>query len=238
MATKIRLQRHGKKGNPYYYIVAADSRVKRDGKYIERLGDYDPNTNPAIINIDFDRALYWVKTGAQPTDTARAILSYKGIMMKNHLDKGVLKGAHTQAQADAKFEKWVAEKSNKIEGKVDTLKKAEGAEAAKRLAAEKEVNEKRLLAEFQAKEAELHAAAEAAAAPAPVEEAAETATDVVEELVETVEEVVEAVTEKAEEVAEKAEEVVEEVAEKVTEASTEESSKEETPAAEEEKKEG
>ncbi len=237
MATKIRLQRHGKKGNPYYYIVAADSRVKRDGKYIERLGDYDPNTNPAIINIHFDRALYWVKTGAQPTDTARAILSYKGIMMKNHLDKGVLKGAHTQAQADAKFEKWVAEKSNKIEGKVDTLKKAEGAEAAKRLAAEKEVNEKRL-AEFQAKEAELHAAAEAAAAPAPVEEAAETATDVVEELVETVEEVVEAVTEKAEEVAEKAEEVVEEVAEKVTEASTEESSKEETPAAEEEKKEG
>ena len=230
MATKIRLQRHGKKGNPYYYIVAADSRVKRDGKYIERLGDYDPNTNPAIINIDFDRALYWVKTGAQPTDTARAILSYKGIMMKNHLDKGVLKGAHTQAQADAKFEKWVAEKSNKIEGKVDTLKKAEGAEAAKRLAAEKEVNEKRL-AEFQAKEAELHAAAEAAAAPAPVEEAAETATDVVEEVVETVEEVVEAVTEKAEE-------VVEEVAEKVTEASTEESSKEETPAAEEEKKEG
>ncbi|MAZ37764.1 MAG: 30S ribosomal protein S16 [Crocinitomicaceae bacterium] len=226
MATKIRLQRHGKKGNPYYYIVAADSRVKRDGKYIERLGDYDPNTNPAIINIDFDRALYWVKTGAQPTDTARAILSYKGIMMKNHLDKGVLKGAHTQAQADAKFEKWVAEKSNKIEGKVDTLKKAEGAEAAKRLAAEKEVNEKRL-AEFQAKEAELHAAAEAAAAPAPVEEAAETATDVVEEVVETVEEVVEAVTEKAEE-----------VAEKVTEASTEESSKEETPAAEEEKKEG
>lgn len=237
MATKIRLQRHGKKGNPYYYIVAADSRVKRDGKYIERLGDYDPNTNPAIINIHFDRALYWVKTGAQPTDTARAILSYKGIMMKNHLDKGVLKGAHTQAQADAKFEKWVAEKSNKIEGKVDTLKKAEGAEAAKRLAAEKEVNEKRL-AEFQAKEAELHAAAEAAAAPAPVEEAAETATDVVEEVVETVEEVVEAVTEKAEEVAEKAEEVVEEVAEKVTEASTEESSKEETPAAEEEKKEG
>ena len=226
MATKIRLQRHGKKGNPYYYIVAADSRVKRDGKYIERLGDYDPNTNPAIINIHFDRALYWVKTGAQPTDTARAILSYKGIMMKNHLDKGVLKGAHTQAQADAKFEKWVAEKSNKIEGKVDTLKKAEGAEAAKRLAAEKEVNEKRL-AEFQAKEAELHAAAEAAAAPASVEEAAETATDVVEELVETVEEVVEAVTEKAEE-----------VAEKVTEASTEESSKEETPAAEEEKKEG
>jgi len=237
MATKIRLQRHGKKGNPYYYIVAADSRVKRDGKYIERLGDYDPNTNPAIINIHFDRALYWVKTGAQPTDTARAILSYKGIMMKNHLDKGVLKGAHTQAQADAKFEKWVAEKSNKIEGKVDTLKKAEGAEAAKRLAAEKEVNEKRL-AEFQAKEAELHAAAEAAAAPAPVEEAAETATDGVEEVVETVEEVVEAVTEKAEEVAEKAEEVVEEVAEKVTEASTEESSKEETPAAEEEKKEG
>ena len=99
MATKIRLQRHGKKGTPYYYIVAADSRVKRDGKYIERLGDYDPNTNPAIINIDFDRALYWVKTGAQPTDTARAILSYKGIMMKNHLDKGVLKGAHTSSSS-------------------------------------------------------------------------------------------------------------------------------------------
>ncbi len=199
MATKIRLQRHGKKGKPYYYIVAADSRVKRDGKYIERLGDYNPNENPAIINIDFERTLHWVKTGAQPTDTARAILSYKGVMMKNHLDKGVLKGAHTQAEADAKFVKWEADKTGKIEGKIEGLKKAEGAEAAKKLAAEKEVNDKRL-AEFQAKEAALHAAAVAAAAPVEViaeivEEAVVEATDTV---VETAEEVVEVVAEKVE----------------------------------------
>lgn len=191
MATKIRLQRHGKKGKPYYYIVAADSRVKRDGKYIERLGDYNPNVNPAIINIDFERALHWVKTGAQPTDTARAILSYKGIMMKNHLDKGVLKGAHTQAQADAKFKTWEADKTGKIEGKIEDLKKAEGAETAKKLAAEKEVNDKRL-AEFQAKEAELHAAAVAAAAPVEViEETAEAVVETAEEKVEEVAAVVE-----------------------------------------------
>lgn len=214
MATKIRLQRHGKKRNAYYYIVAADSRVKRDGKYIERLGDYNPNTNPATINIDFERALHWVKAGAQPTDTARAILSYKGIMMKNHLDKGVAKGAHTQAQADAKFEKWLNEKSAKIEGKIEGLEKSKADADAKRLAAEKEVNEKRM-ADIQAKEAELHAAAEAENKENSVEEVAE---DVAEAASEAVETVVEKVEEVAEKVADKVEEATEAVAEKVEEA--------------------
>lgn len=205
MATKIRLQRHGKKRNAYYYIVAADSRVKRDGRYIERLGDYNPNTNPATINVDFDRALHWVKAGAQPTDTARAILSYKGVMMKNHLDKGVLKGAHSQDQADAKFEKWMAEKTAKIEGKIEGLQKSQADADAKRLAAEKEVNEKRM-ADIAAKEAELHAAAEAENA---VEEATETVAEAAEEVAEaaaeTAETVVEAVEDAAEAVAEKVE---------------------------------
>lgn len=228
MATKIRLQRHGKKRNAYYYIVAIDSRVKRDGKYIERLGDYNPNTNPATINVDFDRALYWVKAGAQPTDTARAILSYKGIMMKNHLDKGVLKGAHTQAQADAKFEKWMTEKASKVESKIEGLKKSKDSEDAKRLAAEKEVNEKRL-ADIQAKEAEIHAAAEAenaATEEAPTEEAG-----VVEQVAEAVAETVEAAEEVVEAVAEKVEEVVAEKVEETT------ATTEEAPANEEEKKE-
>lgn len=226
MATKVRLQRHGKKGKPYYYIVATDSRVKRDGKYIERLGDYNPNTNPATINLDFERALYWVKAGAQPTDTARAILSYKGVMMKNHLDKGVLKGAHTQAQADKKFEKWMDEKANKIDSKVEGLKKTEEAAAAKKLAAEKEVNEKRI-ADIQAKEAELHAAAEAENAPAEEASAESAVEEVVEAVTETVEETVEAVKETVEEVVEAVEEKVEEVKAEVTETPAEETPTEE-----------
>ena len=138
MATKIRLQRHGKKGKPYYYIVAADSRVKRDGKYIERLGDYNPNENPAIINIDFGRTLHWVKTGAQPTDTARAILSYKGALLKKHLAGGVKKGALTEEQAEEKFNAWMEEKEGKVDAKKDSLTKAQEAEKAKALEAEKE----------------------------------------------------------------------------------------------------
>ena len=110
MPTKIRLQRHGKKGKPFYQIVAADARAKRDGKFIEKLGIYNPNTNPATIEIDFEKTLQWVKSGAQPTDTMRAILSYKGVLYKDHLDRGVAKGAHTQEQADAKFEQWLNEK--------------------------------------------------------------------------------------------------------------------------------
>ena len=115
MATKIRLQRHGKKGKAFYHIVAADSRAKRDGRFIEKLGTYNPNTNPATINIDFDRTLNWVKDGAEMTDTARSILSYKGVLYKNHLIKGVLKGALTEEQVEEKFSNWIEEKSKKIE---------------------------------------------------------------------------------------------------------------------------
>lgn len=140
MATKIRLQRHGKKRYPFYHIVVADSRAKRDGKFIEKIGTYNPNTNPATIDMDFERALHWVKTGATPTDTARAILSYKGVLLKNHLDKGVLKGALSEKDAEKKFEAWVNDKSSKIEGKIDSLSKAKDEAKAKALEAEKEVN--------------------------------------------------------------------------------------------------
>ena len=117
MAVKIRLARHGKKGAPIYHIVAADSRAPRDGKFIEKLGVYNPNTNPATIDLKFDRALDWLLKGAQPTDTCRAILSYKGVLYKKHLLGGVAKGAFSEADAEAKFNKWVGEKENKIAAK-------------------------------------------------------------------------------------------------------------------------
>lgn len=143
MATKLRLQRHGKKGKPFYHIVAADVRSKRDGKFIEKVGTYNPNTNPATIDVDFERALYWVGVGAQPTDTCRAILSYKGVLYKNHLNKGVAKGALTQEAADKKFESWLADKDAKIQSKIDGLGKAAADKAAAQLAAEKEQNQER-----------------------------------------------------------------------------------------------
>ena len=113
MPTKIRLQRHGKKRYAYYHVVVADARAPRDGKFIEKLGTYNPNENPARIDISFDRSLHWVKEGAQPTDTVRALLSYKGVMHKDHLDRGVTKGALTQDQADKKFDTWMKEKQAK-----------------------------------------------------------------------------------------------------------------------------
>ena len=150
MATRIRLQRHGRKGKPFFHVVAADQRAKRDGRFIEKLGTYNPNTNPATIEIDFDKTLDWVMKGAQPTDTARALLSYKGIMYKKHLLGGVAKGAFTEAEADKKFEAWLEEKAGKIQGKADQLAKDANADAAKRLAAEKVKNEK-IAAEVAAK---------------------------------------------------------------------------------------
>ena len=175
MPTKIRLQRHGKKRYAYYHVVVADARAPRDGKFIEKLGTYNPNNNPASIDIDFDRCLHWVKVGAQPTDTCRALLSYKGVMHKDHLDRGVLKGAMTQEQADKKFDAWLKEKENKIAGKVDNLAKAAADAEKARLAAEEEANKKKA-AEVLAKTSAL--AAEAAAAEAPaVEEGAEAATE-------------------------------------------------------------
>ena len=173
MAVRIRLQRHGKKGRPFYHIVIADGRSKRDGRYIERIGSYNPNINPAIIDLDFDRALHWVKVGAEPSDTMRAVLSYKGVLMKNHLDRGVIKGAMTQDQAEAKFAKWLDEKENKISSKTDNLKKAEDAARKKAFDIESETLAKRQALQNEAAEAAAAAAA-AAAAPAPevVEEAA------------------------------------------------------------------
>jgi small subunit ribosomal protein S16 len=146
MPVKIRLQRHGKKGKPFYWIVAADARTKRDGKYLEKLGTYNPNTNPAQINLDVDGSVQWLQNGAQPTDTARAILSYKGVMMKNHLAGGVRKGALTQEQADAKFNAWLEGKGNAVEAKKATLADAKGKLKAEALAAEKAVNAARIAA--------------------------------------------------------------------------------------------
>jgi small subunit ribosomal protein S16 len=143
MATKIRLQRHGKKGKPFYHMVIADARAKRDGKFIEKIGSYNPNTNPATIDVSFDRAMYWIGVGAQPTDTARAILHYTGVMYKNHLVKGVAKGALTEDQVESKFNEWSAAKEAKIQAKRDNLSKAQEDALAKRLAAEADVNSAR-----------------------------------------------------------------------------------------------
>ncbi len=146
MPVKIRLQRHGKKGKPYYWIVAADARAKRDGKYLEKLGAYNPNTNPATIDLNVDGAVKWLQNGAQPTDTAKNLLSYKGALLKNHLAGGVRKGALTEEQAEAKFNAWLEEKSGKVDAKKDNLAKAEADEKAKALAAEKATNEARIAA--------------------------------------------------------------------------------------------
>ncbi|GAA4100229.1 30S ribosomal protein S16 [Mucilaginibacter panaciglaebae] len=140
MATKIRLQRHGKKGKPFYYIVVADSRAPRDGRFIERLGSYNPNTNPATIDINFDKTFTWVDNGAQPTDTCRAILSYKGVLYKKHLQGGVKKGALTQEQADAKFTAWLEQKDGKITGKKADLSSTK--QAARKAALEAEAKKK------------------------------------------------------------------------------------------------
>ena len=143
MSVKIRLQRHGKKQKPFYWIVAADARSKRDGKFLEKLGTYNPNTNPATIDLNIDVTVQWLHNGAQPTDTARAILSYKGVLMKHHLDGGVRKGALTQEQADVKFTEWLDAKSGKVDAKKGDLSKAKADVKAKALLAEKEANEKR-----------------------------------------------------------------------------------------------
>ncbi len=146
MPVKIRLQRHGKKGKPFYWVVAADSRAKRDGRFLEKIGTYNPNTNPATIDLNIDSAVQWLQNGAQPTDTARAILSYKGALLKNHLAGGVRKGALTEEQAEAKFNAWLDEKAGKVSGKAEGLAKAKEEAKAKALEAEKAVNEARIAA--------------------------------------------------------------------------------------------
>ena len=185
MATRIRLQRHGKKGNAFFHIVAADSRAKRDGKFIEKLGIYNPNTNPATIDINFDKTLNWVQVGAEMSDTARAILSYKGVLYKNHLLNGVKKGALTADQVEAKFATWLAEKDAKIAGKVSGLAKNADADKVARLKAEADANSARVAAieaknapveeEVAEEVAEVEATEEAAApevTEAPAEEVA------------------------------------------------------------------
>ena len=172
MPVKLRLQRHGKKGKPFYWLVAADARAKRDGRYLEKLGTYNPNTNPATVVIDIDRAVNWLEKGAQPTDTARTLLSYRGAMLKHHLNGGVRKGALTQEEADKKLEAWLEEKEAKIQAKKDGLSKAAADASAQRLADEKAASEKRLAAAQEA-EAPVEEApvAEEATEEAPTQEA-------------------------------------------------------------------
>jgi len=168
MSVKIRLARRGRKKQAIYDVVVADARAPRDGRFIEKLGTYNPNTNPASININNERALTWLLNGAQPTDTVKAMLSYRGVMLKKHLQIGVLKGAISQEQADAKFNAWVSEKDTKIEGKKDQLATAKADARKAALAAETAKNQARIDA-IKAREA----AALAAAATPAVEEVEE-----------------------------------------------------------------
>ena len=180
MATKIRLARHGRKRRPFYHVVVADSRAPRDGRYIERIGSYNPMTNPATIDLNFDRALYWLMTGAQPTDTAKRILSYEGVLMKKHLLEGVKKGAFDMAAADTKFEAWKKEKIAKIQAKIARLANESESAYKARLEAETKVKEAKAeivakkQAEIAAAKAEVEAAATEAAAEAAPEAPAET----------------------------------------------------------------
>ena len=170
MAVKIRLQRHGKKGKPFYWIVAADSRAKRDGKYLQKLGVYNPNLNPARVEVNVEEALKWLQKGAIPTNTARTLLSYRGVMLKHHLNKGVLKGALKQEKADEQFQAWLKEKESKINTKQEKISKEINKSKADILKREQEANEKRILdREIAAKEAA--AKEEASVEGAPVEEA-------------------------------------------------------------------
>jgi len=154
MSVKIRLQRHGKKGKPFYWVVAADARAKRDGKFLEKIGTYNPNTNPATIDLNIEKAAQWLHNGAQPTDTARAILSYTGALLKHHLDGGVRKGALTQEQADAKLEAWLDEKAGKVDAKKSGLSKEQADAKAKAFKAEQEANAKRIAAQVEATKVE------------------------------------------------------------------------------------
>ncbi|AQX08275.1 30S ribosomal protein S16 [Elizabethkingia miricola] len=176
MSVKIRLQRHGKKGKPFFHIVVADSRARRDGRFIERLGSYNPITNPATIDLNVDAAVKWLNNGAQPTDTARAILSYKGALYKKHLQGGVAKGAFDEAEAEKRFNAWLEAKETKVQGKVDGLSQAKADAKKAALEAETKVNEARVAAVAQA-EADAKAAEEAANAPVAEEVVAEETTE-------------------------------------------------------------
>lgn len=171
MPAKIRLQRHGKKSYAFYHIVIADGRAPRDGKFIEKIGTYNPNTNPATIDLNFDKALTWLQNGAQPTDTCRAILSYKGVLYKKHLLGGVTKGALTEEQANAKFAKWLEEQTSKIDGKKNKLSEAKKSLDQKRMEAEKAIKDAKAQAILAKNSPVAEEVAVAAEEAAPVEEA-------------------------------------------------------------------
>ena len=231
MPVKIRLQRHGKKGNPFYWIVAADARSKRDGRYLEKLGTYNPNTNPATVEVKLDNAVNWLEKGAQPTDTARTLLSYRGVMLKHHLNGGIRKGALSQEEADKKFAAWLEEKESKIQAKKEGLSQSESELKAKRLADEKALSDKRLA---DAAAAEAEAAAEEATAEST--EAEEATPEVAEAPAEQTEAVAEQTEAPAEEATTEKEAVAEEAEQeaKETEAAEEpEASAEQTEASEE-----
>ena len=230
MATKIRLQRFGKKGKPFYHLVVADSRAPRDGKFIERIGSYNPNTNPATIDLNFDKALSWVNKGAQPTDTCRAILSYKGVLYKKHLEGGVRKGALTQEQADAKFAAWLTSKDAQITGKKDNLTQTKEQVKKAALAAEAKRKEDKAAA-IEAKYAAPAEVEEVAVEEAPVAEEIENTEETTEVAVAETEEV--AVEEPATEEAPAVEEVTETVEEAPVAELAEEPAAEEAPVAEE-----
>ena len=215
MATKIRLQRGGRKGYAFYGIIIADARAPRDGKFIEKIGTYNPNTNPATVDLNFDRALYWVECGAQPTDTARNILKSEGVYLMKHLRGGVKKGAFDDAAAVQKFQAWKADKQKGTDAVRENEAKAKKDLAAKRLEAEKAINANiaKKVADKKAAEAVVKAEEEAVATAEEVVETVE------EKAVETAEEVVEAAAEAS---------VTEPVAEETTETPAE--TADETPA--------
>ena len=196
MPAKIRLARHGRKRYAFYHIVVADSRAPRDGRYIERIGSYNPNTNPATIDLDFDKAVDWLLKGAQPTDTVNAILSYKGVLYKKHLLGGVKKGAFDEAEAEKRFEAWLAEKEAKIQAKVDRLAANDAELTKKQLDAEIKINEERAAA-IAARNAELAAEVEAQKAAEEAANAPEVEEETTEEVVAEETPVVEAVAEEA-----------------------------------------
>ena len=241
MPAKIRLTRQGRKKRPFYHIVIADSRAPRDGRFIERIGVYDPNTNPATIELNFDSALNWLQKGAQPTDTCRAILSYKGVLFKNHLLNGVKKGAFSEEEAEKRFQGWLKEKEGKIQSKKDKLLSDKNEEKSIILAAEAKVNEARAeelakrqsaladeaaLAEKKANEPEESVSVEAAAEQTENVDTAEQVTEQ-KEVAEVVEKAVEPEPVKAE-ATEKAE-VKEEAPEVKAEDTKETEVKEEAP---------
>lgn len=176
MPVKLRLARHGRKRYAYYHVVVADSRAPRDGRYIERIGTYNPNTNPATIDLDFDKAFDWLTKGAQPTDTVRQILSYKGVLYKMHLAGGVKKGAFDEVEAGKRLDSWITEKEAKVQAKIDRLAGDAEAETQKQLEAETKIKEDRSAA-FAARDAELVAEAEAKVAAEKAEREAAAAAE-------------------------------------------------------------